>query len=1066
MNPDNLLQVLEPLTPSSGNDPLLVDYEPNLYNLSDYVDIPMLIESLNLACSSPSVTKLNILSLNSESLNAKFSQISYLVDTLESENCRLHVICLQESWLTASHDTSLLQLQNYHFIHQPKSCSEHGGVCMYIHDSIKFKIHEPKLFTTWENQTIELHPTFSSKSILISNVYRPPNAKNFTELQAIVQFNEEFLNYYSNFPKNFYIKYLVGDFNLDILKTNVNENICTYLDNLISEGFIPQITLPTRYSIQHGSSSLIDNIFAKSNHSTTNFTAKILTHKISDHFGCCLSTELPSKSKLKKSAPTLVEIFPNYSENIEIFRTTFSNLNLMQEIDLTINADPSENYNIVEQAIIRTQSEIFVSKRVKFNKYKHKKNAWITFGIINSIQFRDDLYKRLRLCTPGSIEWSGLKINLKTYNSILKKSIRAAKEVFFANSFEKVKGDMKKTWKCINEVLNRGKKKNDFPDCFNIDNSLVSDPKVIADAFNDFFVNIGPRLAESTNNSDVDLTFESYLKNPTTSSFDFSPINNTDILTTIESLKSKKSCGYDNFSTELLRAVKLEISPILAALINQSFTSGIFPDKLKIAKVSPIYKKSDSSKIDNYRPISLLPSISKVFEKLIHSQILNYFNENNLFFKSQYGFRPKHSTEFATLELVDRLMKSMNSGDIPLSIFIDLSKAFDTLNHKILLTKLNYYGLSKKSLNLLCNYLHNRTQYVTFNGVESSYKKISTGVPQGSILGPLLFLIYINDIEHTSDFFSIISYADDTTLTCDINCKLENISTKINTELAKIHTWLTLNKLSLNILKTNFILFSQRNKVLPKIELELNGIALEQVNVFNFLGTTLDSNLSWKPHINKIACKISKVVGILSRLMSFIPNSVLLNIYNALIVPHLNYSILNWGFANTKRILILQKKAIRKITGSAFKDHSAILFKSLNLLRIDDLFLSALLKFYFKVENKSLPNYFNDFSTSRLSHTHHTRFKRHILPPMSKNYTRACVRFGLIKLLNFTHEPSSSIDANIYITKSQYDKLSSKPRNLITDIINKLHTHSFSGFAFYIKTRFIQNYNTYLDVSQ
>lgn len=1056
MNPDNLLQALAPATSSHDtvNDPLSVYCEPELYNLSDYVDIPQLIASFKLPCSSLSATKLNILSLNAESLNAKLHHISYLIDAIESENCRLHVICLQESWISSTDDTSLLQMDNYFSLHQPKSCSSRGGLSMFIHRSLKFKNLISKSFSTWENQLVEIQPSYSTKKILICNIYRPPNSRNLTNLQALNEFNDEFLDHYCNFPPNYFIKLLVGDFNLNLLKINENENISTFLDNLTSNGFIPQITLPTRYSLQYGSSSLIDNIFVKSNHDNV-FIAKILTHKISDHFGCCISSELQTTHK--KPPPKFVKLPSNSLENFETFHQSFSDLNLLDEIDISINADPSKNYNILEQSIIHTQSAAFPSKRVRFNKYKHKRSKWITYGIMKSIQFRDDLHKQVRQLPPYSVEWVNLKTNLSTYKFILNKCIRTAKEDYYAKLFDSIKGDMKKTWKSINGVLNRGKNKQDLPQCFNIDGSLVSDPTLIANAFNDFFVNIGPSLAESIDTSKINYTFDAYLSNQSNSLFDFSSVTNNDVLTTIESLESKSSCGYDNLSSIMLKNIKNEISPILTTIVNQAFNSGTFPDKLKIAKVSPIYKKSDKSVIDNYRPISLLPTISKVFEKLIHTQILNYFNENKLLFKSQYGFRPKHSTEFATLELIDRLVSIMNNGDIPLSIFIDLSKAFDTLDHNILLAKLKFYGLNDKSLKLLSSYLENRFQYVIFNEVSSTRKKVLTGVPQGSILGPLLFLIYINDLQYASNLFSMISYADDTTLTYTIKPNSKNSSAKINVELVKIHNWLSLNKLSLNISKTNFMIFS-RNKSVPSIDLELNGIPLQKVNDFNFLGTSIDSALCWKPHLVKIAGKISKVVCLLSRLKKFLPNYILLKIYNALIVPHMNYSILCWGFTSTKRILTFQKKALKIITGTNMRTPSAPLFKSMNLLRIDDLFLSGLLKFYFKLNAQLLPDYFNSFNISRLSHDHQTRYKRIILPPMTKNYTRACVRFGLIKLLNTVYKPTCSIDSTIYYIQTSYDKLASKPPRIISDIIDKLNTHSFAGYSNYIKVRFIQNY--------
>ena len=213
-----------------------------------------------------------------------------------------------------------------------------------------------------------------------------------------------------------------------------------------------------------------------------------------------------------------------------------------------------------------------------------------------------------------------------------------------------------------------------------------------------------------------------------------------------------------------MKLVSPSLCPILTVIINQSLTTGIFPDKLKIAQVIPLYKKGNAHIFDNYRPISLLPSISKIIEKIVFNQLYDYFVKKELIYSSQYGFRQLHSTELASLELVDRITKNLDNRQISISIFLDLSKAFDTLNHSILLDKLRYYGITGTANNWFHSYLINRQQFVLYENTKSNMMPISTGVPQGSILGPLLFLIYMNDINEATEKFSAILYADDTSL--------------------------------------------------------------------------------------------------------------------------------------------------------------------------------------------------------------------------------------------------------------------------------------------------------------
>ena len=276
-------------------------------------------------------------------------------------------------------------------------------------------------------------------------------------------------------------------------------------------------------------------------------------------------------------------------------------------------------------------------------------------------------------------------------------------------------------------------------------------------------------------------------------------------------MKSKNSSGNDDISNRLLKSIKCEISKPLTIIINQSLETGIFPDALKVAKVKPLFKKGDNCCLNNYRPISLLPTISKIFERVMYTQLYYYFNVNNLLSEQQYGFRSQHSTELASVKLVDFILKEMdNIRDIkiPASIFLDLSKAFDTLNFDILLRKLQHYGIDGNSLNLIKSYLTNRFQYVQFENSDSSLLEVKTGIPQGSILGPLFFSILINDLVNCSTKFQFLMYADDTTIYFNLNdFPLINREIKINSELEKVNTWLKLNKLAIKGECSVFLIF-------------------------------------------------------------------------------------------------------------------------------------------------------------------------------------------------------------------------------------------------------------------
>ena len=276
----------------------------------------------------------------------------------------------------------------------------------------------------------------------------------------------------------------------------------------------------------------------------------------------------------------------------------------------------------------------------------------------------------------------------------------------------------------------------------------------------------------------------------------------------------------------------------LTVIINQMLNVGIFPDSLKISKVIPIYKKNDNTIFSNYRPISLLPSISKIFEKIILEQITTYLDSNNLIHKHQYGFRKNHSTEYAALHIVNYLNYELDRNRTPTNVYLDLSKAFDTLSHNILIRKLKHYGVCDSALNLMKSYLEDRKQFVQFDECISEMKAIHKGVPEGSIPGPLLFLIYINDIPNSSNLFNFLMYADDTTLFCCLE-DIDSVNKELvlNSELKSVHLWLSANKLTLNVNKSKYMLFRKHNNTqLPKLNLQINNSNIHSTSEFNFLG--------------------------------------------------------------------------------------------------------------------------------------------------------------------------------------------------------------------------------------
>ena len=404
----------------------------------------------------------------------------------------------------------------------------------------------------------------------------------------------------------------------------------------------------------------------------------------------------------------------------------------------------------------------------------------------------------------------------------------------------------------------------------------------------------------------------------------------------------------------------------------------------------PLYKKYDDRSFGNYRPISLLSSISKIVERVAFNQLYEHFTSNGLLYESQYGFRKLHSNELAALEFTDRISQEMDAKKIPFSISLDLSKAFDTHDHKVLLTKLHCYGIRHIALNWFRSYITKRTQYVDCNGVWSSIREIETGVPQN-----LNFILYADDTTLSSPMCSF---------TRGCNGNIELISTSINSELNKIADWLAVNKLSFNVQKTKFMIFHYSQWVLTANDipcLMINNTLIERVTEFNFLGQTVNEYMNWNSHVQKIANKISRTPGVMTRLKRYLPISAMKLMYDSLILSHLQFGITNWGF-EWDRISKLQKRALQIMTNSRYNAHTEPLFKLWYLLKVKDIFDVQCMKFWYKFVNRKLPNYFRDmFKYNHVVHDIGTRSHDQLhLYPTRTSGARNVLRHHIPELLN------------------------------------------------------------------
>ena len=877
-----------------------------------------------------------IASLNVNGLRSHLDEVKILMTDLG-----IHILALNETKLVPDYPKELTNVAGYQQERLDRTCNG-GGVSIYIRDSIKYKPRPDVPADDLEIICIEVEPP-KSKSFLVLAWYRPPSdpVASFDKLEKV-------LSYLDKEGKEII---LLGDTNCDLPTKQAEQPIdndtkhMTGLYELFS--FKQLVEEPTRVTLT--TSSIIDHV-------ATTCARNIVeagVHKVtlSDHYMVyCIRKFNGAVEKGHKMIKT--RKMKNFDK--EAFLADVSGICWEQMFSETDDINALVNYWSSLFSLIIDKHAPITEMRVS-----EKYCPWIDKDLKALMQTRDKLKKAASKRKSQFLmdSYRQVRNKVNTMNSHLKKQ-------YYTDKISSCQGNMKESWKTINELLNKRSKSSNI-ECLKDLGTETVHKKEISNVMNNFFCSVGKDLANKIAPVPNPLLSGDYDVNKDRAEFNFKTIEVKDIRAAFAKVKTAKSFGIDNISSYFLKLALPFIGNSLAALFNTSIETSQFPDSWKVARVTPIFKEGDKTEKSNYRPISVLPVISRLFEKLVFDQLYQHMEENHLFSPDQSGFLRLHSTLTCLLKNTEDWYNGLDLGQLVGLVFIDLKKAFDTVDHEILCKKLQVYGVQHRELSWFRSYLTCRKQFCRVNGVASDIEDIEVGVPQGSCLGPLLFLIYINDLPQAVQGSTVSMYADDTSL-CHQSNDITQLNKAINNDLRHLDTWLQGNKLSLNVAKTNSMLITtkQKRNILKDtnldLDLNLRESELEVVQKTKYLGVQIDCSLDWKEQIKAVSAKVSRAVGFLKHAKNFLPRETLKTLYTGIVEPHFRYCCSVWGCCGSTEINQLQKlqnRAARIVTNSSFDTPSRPLIEVLGWKTIEQLISIESETMVFKSLNELAPQY-------------------------------------------------------------------------------------------------------------
>ena len=889
------------------------------------------------------------LNLNTQSLMSKHEKLKNFILNLTNNGLVIDIIALQETWLIKH--PHLLNIPGFQpIIYTNRSKGRGGGVGFYVREGLNYTINKnlsqfkDKIF---ESLTIDVTYTHgnNTKHFLATSLYRSPSPiTNMTQTDQIDEFMDKLDRLLSDINNMNTDAYILTDSNINLLNMTTDQTASHYMTNLTNNGFLVTNHKATR--MQGVNSSLIDHIIT--NCKQNSIYSGSITEDISDHF---LTFIQPNLRKHKTKPVELKRrLYTPY--NMDRFKNDLQQLTWN---DVTATTDVDTCYDTFWNTYNFLHEQHFPLTTTKFNKNFHKISTFMTPGLLTSRRTKIHLH-HTALTDNTQDNWD----KYRTYRNLFNKLIKASKRQHYDNHLKTHAKNSKKTWEILKE-LTTGKTTQVKIDKIKVNGEVITDNRKMANAFNAFFTEAGKNIYNSVEPTTKKPT--DYIPDNSPPLMEFNDINEVMVISTISNMDPKSSVDASGISMKMIKFIKHQIAKPLAHLFNLSVTTGVFPSKLKTSRTIPVYKAGDNTSCDNYRPISLLSSLSKVLEKIIANKLVNHLEINNLLHPNQYGFQKNKSTVHNITMLINRVAHDLNDKKFVAGIFLDLRKAFDVVSHKILLDKLKKLGIKDKVLDWFTSYLDNRQQYTEIGGEASTHRLIDISVLQGSILGPILFLCFINDLHLSTDLLTLL-FADDT-VGLDSDHDLPTLVARVNSEIQKLANWFRTNRMAVNISKTKYIIFRPRGQRIG-VDLDNQGIVYNdnelgqpcdptKINklgrvhndntdikerTYKFLGIYLDEYLSFDKHCDVICNKLATSNFIINRSKHLLTPASLKTLYYSLVHPHILYALPIYSCTSQKnrtKIYKMQKKAIRTISKAKYNAITAPLFHAQSILPLHHL---------------------------------------------------------------------------------------------------------------------------------